>query len=171
MGAYDQAKLEDRMDVLVYTSQPLARDLVLAGPVRLHLSVVTDGRDADYVGKLCVVDGETATNISDRGYRATREIRNGPAGEAITVELDLRSVAALIRAGQRLRLEVTGGSFPMYDINPQSGVPAAHASQRDYVAASHAVLHTAGNPSYLEITVLEDGPVGASRGRGGEQVG
>ncbi len=155
MGAFDQARVEQRRDVLVYTSAPLTQDLRLAGPSRLQLWVQTDAPDADYTGKLCVVDGRASINIAEGIHRASGELAAATPGEPLALEIELRNVAALVRAGQRLRLEVTSGSFPMYDVNPQSGVPAAHATVRDYLPATHAVFHTAAMPSRLIITATE----------------
>ena len=161
MGAYDQARVEQRRDVLVYTSAPLTQDVRLCGPSRLQLWVQSDAPDADYTGKLCVVDGRASVNVAEGIHRATGDLAAATPGEPLALEIELRNVAALVRAGQRLRLEVTSGSFPMYDVNPQSGVPAAHATVRDYLPATHAVFHTTAMPSRLIVTVVEASPADA----------
>jgi putative CocE/NonD family hydrolase len=153
IGAHDQAALEQRRDVLVYTSAPFAHDVRLAGPVRLELWVDTPAPDADYVGKLCLVSETVAINIAEGLHRASAELSAHAPGRPLHLTLQLRNVAALVRAGQRLRLEVTGGSFPMYDINPQSGVRPARAQPREYAPAAHAVYHEAAAPSRLIVTV------------------
>lgn len=159
MGAYDQSRVEQRRDVLVYTSDPLTHDLRLAGPTRLRLWVLTDAPDADYTGKLCVVNDHGVINIAEGIHRATAELRDARTGTwaPVAVDVELRNVAALVRAGQRLRLEVSSGSFPMYDVNPQSGRPPAHAGRGDYLPATHAVFHARTAPSRLTITILPDG--------------
>ena len=59
-GPWDQREVEERDDVLVYTSAPLDDDLTVVGPVRLHLWATTDGPDTDWTAKLVDVseDGD-----------------------------------------------------------------------------------------------------------------
>ena len=128
-------------------------------PDRLQLWVQTDAPDADYTGKLCLVDGARARS-SPRASSGPRRARRGHAEDRCAGG----RVAQRGRpgpAGQRLRLEVTSGSFPMYDVNPQSGVAPATAGPRDYLPATHAVFHTAAMPSRLIITVANASPAEA----------
>jgi predicted acyl esterase len=51
-GPVDQSALEDRDDVLVYGTQPLAEPLAFAGNLEAKLFVSTDTPDADWVVKV-----------------------------------------------------------------------------------------------------------------------
>ena len=65
-GPFDQAAVEQRPDVLVYTSAPLAHDLEVTGPVRMTLYAATDGPSTDWVVRLCDVDAHgISRNITD----------------------------------------------------------------------------------------------------------
>lgn len=44
-GAYDQSPLEDRADVLVYTTEPLAAPLEVTGDIRAEIWFITDAPD------------------------------------------------------------------------------------------------------------------------------
>ncbi len=62
----DQRPVEQRKDVLVYTTRPLKHDLEAIGPVQVVLYVATSATDTDFTAKLVDVfaDG-TARNLTD----------------------------------------------------------------------------------------------------------
>ena len=70
-GAFDQREVEQRDDVLVYTSEPLAEDLTVIGPVEVRLWAASSARDTDFTAKLVDVhlDGY-AHNVSEGIVRA-----------------------------------------------------------------------------------------------------
>ncbi|MEM1114244.1 MAG: CocE/NonD family hydrolase [Pseudomonadota bacterium] len=122
-GYHDQGDIEDRRDVLVYTTPPLEEDLVIAGPLSARLYVSTEREDADFHVKVVEVlpDG-TPYNLKQGGTRLS--LRNGdrvrvPAlpDEVYAIDVDIHSIAATVKAGHRLRLEVAGGDFPRSAIN------------------------------------------------------
>ena len=70
-GPRDQRPVEERDDVLVYTSAPLSEPLEVTGTVEAVLYASTDGRDTDFTVKLVAVapDGR-ALNLCDGIVRA-----------------------------------------------------------------------------------------------------
>ena len=69
-----------RPDVLVYTSEPLERDLVVAGPIRVVLYASSDAVDTDWTAKLVDVrPSGFAMNLCDGIVRA-RWRRGGGGG-------------------------------------------------------------------------------------------
>ena len=50
-GVYDQRPVEERQDVLVYTSDPLERDVEITGPVTVKLVASSTARDTDFTAK------------------------------------------------------------------------------------------------------------------------
>jgi putative CocE/NonD family hydrolase len=155
MGVADQAPVEEMAQVLVYTSAPLPAAMELAGDVRSELWVATDAPSADYVARLCVVDESggswnIAEGIQRVGVGGTSTA--GPGGP-FRVDVSLRSIAAHVAAGRRLRLHVTFGSAPQWSINPQTGASPEWTAPADGRAATHAVHHGPDHPSRLVITV------------------
>ena len=51
-GPRDQAEVERRRDVLVYTSESLTAPLQLAGPVHVRLTASTSAKDTDWTANL-----------------------------------------------------------------------------------------------------------------------
>ena len=55
MGPADQLPVEVLPGVLVYTSEPLTRDLLVAGPITARLYAASDAPDTDWVVRVCDV--------------------------------------------------------------------------------------------------------------------
>lgn len=165
-GPVDQAEVEQRADVLVYTSPPLARPLRIAGPIRLRLDVSSSAVDTDVVARLTHVwpDGRS-TNIQEGALRL--QYRDGFAtprplvpGERQQVTVNLRSIAYLLPAGHRLRLQVAGTSFPRLERNLHGG--GDNRLQSRPLVARTRVHHGAEAVSALELPTLEAAPVAAA---------
>ncbi len=65
-GPYDQTPVEQRSDVLVYSTEPLTRDTEVTGPVTVSLWAQSSAPDTDFTAKLTAVhpDGEVV-NLND----------------------------------------------------------------------------------------------------------
>ena len=126
-GPVDQGVLADRSDVLVYVSPPLGAPLRFAGRVEARLSVSTDTPDADWAVKLVDVhpDGKAynlATGILRGRFSKSLEKAEPMTPRAIVeITVDLGPCAATILPGHRLRVDVCGAVFPLYDRNPNTG--------------------------------------------------
>lgn len=157
-GPQDQADVEARNDVLVYTSEPLADDLRIAGPLAARIAFSSDAPDTDLVLRLAHVrpDG-LSTNIQEGALRL--RYRDGfvsPAmmqpGTRYTARVDLRSIAYLVPRGHRLRLHVTSSSFPRLERNLNTG--AASNSHETRMQVARNTVHLDGEGSWLELPVL-----------------
>lgn len=162
-GPVDQADVETRDDVLVYTSPPLAQPLRIAGRLAAHLTVSSSAPDTDFVARLVHVwpDGR-ATNIQEGALRA--RYRDGierpalmQAGERYAVEINMRSIAYLVPRGHRIRLDVTSSSFPRLERNLNTG--GRNHDEDTPVAARNRLHHGGTALSYLSLPVLDVPPV------------
>lgn len=153
MGMVDQTPVEQLTRVLVYTTDRLAESVIIAGRVRVEIFVASDAVSADYVARLCVVDDGGSWNIAEGVTRLPPTSFHTP-GKPLAVSISLRSVACQVDAGKRLRLDLTSGSFPMWDSNPQTGDPPEATPPAAGFAALHAVFHNEQHPSRLILDVL-----------------
>ncbi len=162
-GAVDQADVEVRDDVLVYTSEPMAQDLRIAGPLQAHIVLSSTAPDTDLVLRLVHVrpDG-LATNIQEGALRL--RYRNGVTapqliapGERVAATVDMRSIAYLVPRGHRLRLHVTSSSFPRLERNLNTGA-ANNADETRMAVAVNRVHHAADTPSWVELHTLTAPP-------------
>lgn len=164
----DQRFVAGRADVLTYRTSPLQRDLVVAGPIRVHLNVSTTGTDADWVVK--VIDEYPAGEAGGlAGYQqlVRGEVLRGKfrhslekpepftPGQATVVEWSLNDVFHAFRRGHRLTVQVQSSWFPLMDRNPQVFLDIYGAKAEDFKPARHRVYHSSQRPSYLELPLLE----------------
>ena len=159
-GPRDQREVEQRADVLCYTSAVLERDLEVTGPVRLVLYVSSSALDTDFTGKLVDVhpDG-TALILTDGILRARyRESLSAPQlmtpGEVYRIEIDLVATANVFAAGHRIRLEVASANFPRFDRNTNTGGVIATETEADFVRATNTVWHDELRASHLVLPVI-----------------
>lgn len=157
-GPAEQIDVEKRTDVLVYTTEPLAEDLWIAGPLRAHLVVSSDARDTDIVGRLVHVwpDGR-ATSIQEGALRL--RYRNGISrpellepGQPVRAVVDMRSIAYRLPKGHSLRLHVTSSSFPRLERNLNTG--RDNANETEMVVATNKLHYAVDGGSWLELPVL-----------------
>jgi putative CocE/NonD family hydrolase len=158
-GAVDQRPVEARSDVLVFTSEPLAAPLEVAGPIRVVLSVSADVPDTDLVARLTDVhpDG-TSFNVVDGILRL--RYREGldhevfiQTGRIYRAEVDLESTHNVFLPGHRLRLHVTSSSFPRWDRNLNTG--GRNHDERVGRIATVTLHHGPGFESYLLLPVVQ----------------
>lgn len=162
-GPIDQAEVEQRADVLVYTSPPLQQPLRIAGPLKARLWVSSSARDTDLVLRLVHLRADgVALGLQEGALRlryrdgVTRPRLLTP-DEPVQVEVDLRSLAYSLPAGDRLRLQVTSSSFPRLERNLNTGA-ANNAEETRMVVAENRIHHGGPRASWIELPVLPDAP-------------
>ena len=157
-GAFDQRAIEERHDVLVYTTPVLERDLEVTGPITLSLYAATSAVDTDFTAKLVDVQPDGyARNLTDgilrgryRESRATAKLLT--PGEVYAYSIDLWATSNVFKAGHRLRVEIASSNFPRFDRNPQTGQAAAEARQLE--PALQRVFHDGSRPSHIVLPVI-----------------
>lgn len=129
-GPYDQRDLENRPDVLVFSTEPLTEPIEVTGRLTAHLIIASDRVDTDFTAKLTDVypDG-TSMLIADGLIRC--RYRKGfdrlallQPGEPAEVEIDLWSTSMIFNKGHRIRVAVSSSNYPRFDVNPNTGWPA-----------------------------------------------
>ena len=158
-GALDQRELEQRADVLVYTSEPLQTDLDVIGSVEAVLHVSTSGADTDFTAKLVDVHPDGRAYLICDGIRALRHrdsldrrSRVRP-GETYELTVALGPTANRFRRSHRIRLEVSSSNFPRFARNPNNGTAPTKAVAADLTPARQVVHHDSSRPSRLVLPV------------------
>ena len=157
-GVQDQRPAEDRPDVLVYTSDLLESDLELTGPIVVKLYAASSAIDTDFTAKLVDVrpDGY-AHNLQDGIVRARyRTSARQPAfitpGRVYEYTIDLWATSHVLKAGHRLRVEISSSNFPRFDRNPNTGASLGVDDRLE--TARQAVHHSAQYPSHIVLPVI-----------------
>jgi putative CocE/NonD family hydrolase len=100
-----------------------------------------------------------AQNLLDRIVRARfrKGSKTAPSliqpGVPYQYEIDLGYTGVQIRAGHRLRVDISSSNFPHFARNPNTGAAPAHDG--GVVVANQTILHDPAFPAYLELSVLQ----------------
>lgn len=159
-GPMDQAPVESRQDVLVYTSQVLKHELEVTGPVKVVIYASTTAPDTDFTAKLVDVfpNGE-ARNLCDGILRL--RYRNGldkpvmaHPGEIYPVTIAAGVTSNVFFPGHRIRVEISSSNFPRFDRNPNTGAPVA--DERAMKSAEQTIYHGRQFPSHVLLPVIPE---------------
>jgi hypothetical protein len=156
----DRRPVEQRPDVLVYTSAPLERDLEVTGPLSATLHVSTSAADTDFTVALIDVHPDGFAHLVQEGIRRLRfresDEHESPveAGRVYEIEVDLWATSYRFERGHRLRVEVSSSNFDRYDRNLNTGEDPGRSARR--VVAVQQLYHDASRPSFVTLPVVPD---------------
>jgi putative CocE/NonD family hydrolase len=157
-GPRDQRSVENRADVLVFTTSAFEKDVEVTGPISLELFASSSAVDTDFTGKLVDVapDG-FAQNLTEGILRARyRNSQEKPElmnpGEVYRLTIDLWATSNVFRVGHRLRLEISSSNFPRFDRNLNTGQSPESGARS--VKARNTVYHNREHPSALILPVV-----------------
>ncbi len=157
-GPRNQKVVEEREDVLVYTSEPLLNDLEITGPLKVILWASTDSVDTDFTAKLVDVHpGGFAQNLQDGIIRTSfRNSYKSPCfiipNEIYEYEIDLAATSNLFKQGHSIRLEISSSNFPCYSRNLNTGVE--HSKGSKMKVANQMVYHNEKHASHVVLPVI-----------------
>jgi len=172
-GPFDQSPIEQRQDVLIYTTEPLEVDTEITGSVVLKLYAALSAPDTDFVAKLTdVYPDRRSINITEGIVRARLRQRTWNEPEIITPNaiyeytVDLQVTSNVFKKGHRIRLHVTSSNSPLWDRNPNTGHAPRHRCRDagrppDHIPRPQASLM----PHTTRHTVAHGGPLRHGSGR------
>jgi uncharacterized protein len=145
-GPIDQAEVEARQDVLVFSSEPLPADVEVTGRITVVLHAQSTAPSTDWVARLCDVhpDGRSFS-LCDGILRV-----NSEADDCRRYEIDLWSTSNVFLRGHRIRVQVTSSSFPRWDRNLNTG----NQNEPRHQLARQRIFHDAERASYIELPVI-----------------
>jgi putative CocE/NonD family hydrolase len=158
-GSFDQTKMEQRDDILVYTSEPFKEGTELSGPIDVTLYVSSDAKDTDFTVKLIVVDENgKAWNLDETIQRM--RYRDGYEKPLVWMEKDKvykvafqpMNTSNYFAPGQRLRIEISSSNFPRFDRNMNTG--GKNYDEVKGVIAHNSIHHSKQYPAEMTISVV-----------------
>lgn len=158
IGPRDQTPIESRSDVLIYTSEELAGDLEVTGPVTVHLFASSSAPDTDFTAKLVDLRADgTPVGVTDGIIRARHRDPARPPeflvpGDVYEFAIRCNPTAYLFKKGHRLRLEISSSNFPAFARNLNTGNDIA--TDQEIRVAHQAIFHSADYPSRLILPVI-----------------
>ena len=157
-GPRNQQVVEERSDVLVYTTPAFTHDTEVTGPVSLDLFASTSAKDTDFTAKLLDVwPNGFAQNLTEGILRLRyRNSVDRPElarpGEIYHVVVDLWATSNVFLAGHRLRLEISSSNFPRFDRNLNTGEDQAASTKMQ--PATNTIYHDKEHPSALVLPIV-----------------
>ncbi len=127
---------QDREGVVSYVSNRLLASRDVTGKTSVTLWVSSDAPTADFVAKLVDVypDGFAAPLLD-----GASRVRVEKAGQPQEVVIELGTTSNLFAAGHRIRLDISGSSFPKLE-------PGSHQ-------AHNTIYHDARHASFIQLSV------------------
>ena len=158
-GPKDQRNIENRKDILVFTSDKLAEDIEVTGPIAATLYFKTDRKDTDIVVRLCDVypDGRSIL-ISEGGCRLgvmcyqTEEKQSDQAEKVHEAKIDLWATSMVFAKGHAIRLSVSSSSYPRFEKNMNIGLLGGNTGK--YVEACNSIYMGDKYPSRLLLPIV-----------------
>jgi putative CocE/NonD family hydrolase len=159
-GMRDHTEFHDRDNLLTYTSATLTEELEITGWPRVVLYAATSSTDLDWLVEMHVVDTDGVSRLFNEGivrarYRHGRDHPEPVEPDAITqYSVALRPISIVLRPGERLKVVVTGGKFPVFERNPQAFVDLNWATDSDIVTARNTIYSGELHASHIELPVV-----------------
>jgi putative CocE/NonD family hydrolase len=147
-GMRERSEVDNRNDVLTYTTAPLTAPTTLAGDVELTLTVRADQPCFDISAILSCVTLEGRSFNLTQGHRRVENHDGGP------LRIGMRALCASLESGDALRLSLAGASFPAFAVNPGTGAPQGEARQMDARVITLTVTSGGDHPTRLDLPVL-----------------
>jgi uncharacterized protein len=157
-GSFDQSALEMGNNVLVYTTETLAKSLRIFGRPRVVLFAATSSEHTDFTAKLVRVRPNGVADFICIGIARSSWLFAKSGYTADTIhrwEFDLAPTSCYFGAGERIRVEIASSAFPLYDRNPGTHTPSCRATSWDWRRSTQIIHHDAEHPSALYLPNCE----------------
>jgi putative CocE/NonD family hydrolase len=158
-GSFDQAQMELRNDILVYTSEQLKEGVEISGFIESTLFVSSTGLDTDVTIKLIDVypDGK-AYNLDETIQRL--RYREGydkevfmEKGKVYKVDLTPMVTSNYFAAGHKIRIEVSSSNFPRFDRNLNTG--GNNYDETKGIVVENKIHHSKLYPSVIKLPFIK----------------
>jgi putative CocE/NonD family hydrolase len=157
-GQFDQSSIEQRSDVLVYSSATLTESVDVTGPISVILYASSSAPDTDFTAKLVDVfpDG-TVINLNNGILRAQfRDSLSHPTpikpGRIYKYLIHVWPTSNLFKIGHKIRLEISSSDFPQFAPNPNTSVQFGTSLR--WQIAKQTIFHDDQHPSALVLPVI-----------------
>ncbi len=157
-GAFDQREMENRDDILVYTTEVFENGVEVSGFIEAVIYVSSDAKDTDFTLKLIDVypDG-TAYNLDETIQRA--RYREGYENEVFMekenvyeIRFTPLSTSNFFAPGHKIRIEISSSNFPRFERNLNTG--GNNYDESIGVIANNAVHHSPQYPSRIILPLV-----------------
>ncbi|WNC67728.1 CocE/NonD family hydrolase [Thalassotalea nanhaiensis] len=157
-GGYDQSSIEQRDDILVYTSDKLTSGIEVTGLLKAKLFVSSSAKDTDFTVKIIDVypDGK-AYNVQEGALRmryrdSLKDESFMVEGKVYPIEVDLNATSNYFAPGHKIRIEISSSNFPRIERNLNTGEPNHLGTT--FIKANNTIFLGAEYASHIELPVI-----------------
>ncbi|MFT2092666.1 CocE/NonD family hydrolase [Paraglaciecola sp. 2405UD69-4] len=157
-GPYDQKPLDDRKDIIRFTTSAFKEATEFTGPISAEIYASSSAMDTDFMAKLIVVkpDG-TAFNLVDGVIRARyREGFETPKliepGKVYKYKIDMWATSYKLSEGDRIRVDITSSNYPRLARNLNTGAEFAKTSKM--IVAKQTLHMSKKYPSKIVLPII-----------------
>ena len=159
VGSLRQPPCSWRGDVVSFLSPVFTEDTEIGGSIKVRLYVSSDAPDTAFSAKIMEVfpDGSaynirgSITTLAYRGHSQHRQ--SYTPGEIVEADIDCWEISWLVKAGSRLRVDVSSSDFPQYAVHPnKEGAWSLHGE----TAVARQTIYTGEKyPSALILPIVK----------------
>ncbi len=167
----DQRFVDNRPDVLTWSTEPLTDDITVSGKIIANLFASTSGTDSDWIVKLIDVypenfkDDPTMSGYQlmiagdvfrGRYYKGFEKSNPIPANEVQKYQIAYPANDHTFKKGHKIMVQVQSTWFPIIDRNPQKFVPNIFkAKETDFQKATQRIFRSGKNASNIALPVVD----------------
>lgn len=168
----DQRFVDNRPDVMTWSTELLSGDVTIAGEVIAHLFAATTGTDADWIVKLIDVypeKNDADPKLGGYEFMVSNEVFRGryrnsyeqptpiTPNEVDQYNVDMHGQSYRFQKGHKIMVQVQSSWFPIIDRNPQAYVANIfEAKASDYRPAAQRVYRSVKYPTHLTLPVVAE---------------
>jgi len=158
--AYYAEVNKTRQDILVYDTPPMTEPLTFAGPIEGVLYAASSAKDTDWFMRLSKIDTSGQIMPLTRGVIRARYRNSMSEPEMLEPDkiyeyrIDMWQTGLTVMPGEKLRVEVTSASFPMFSRNLNTG--GHNEMETEFMSAHQKIYHDAEHPSHIILPVINN---------------
>jgi putative CocE/NonD family hydrolase len=160
LGQYlkDRQDVEDRQDVLVYTSSTIMEDIEITGLIQVTLFASSSAKDTDFTATLVDVFPDGYCHMIQEGIIRARYRDSNINLTLIEPEkiyeyiIDLWATSFVIKPGHKLRVEISSSNFNRFDRNLNTGKDIG--MDDEVLIARQTIYHNQQYPSHITLPII-----------------
>lgn len=159
LGPMDQRRVENRPDVLLFSTAVLDEPIEVTGRITARLFVSSDCPDTDFTVKLCDVYPDGRSMLVTDGILRARFHKSFETetfltpGQVYELNVDLWSTSLVFNKGHRIRVAVSSSNSPRFEANPNTGKP--FRADKETRVANNTLHLSKQYPSHIVLPVFE----------------
>jgi uncharacterized protein len=159
LGPMDQRRVENRPDVLLFSTDELKEAVEVTGRITAKLFVSSDCPDTDFTVKLCDVYPDGRSMLVTDGILRARYHKSFEAesffepGHVYELSVDLWSTSLVFNKGHRIRVAVSSSNAPRFEANPNTGRP--FRADKETRVAKNTLHLSVKYPSHIVLPVYD----------------